>query len=64
MAINTPTTLATLSAGAAALNAPLFTAQDMSPYAAVCMNITGTWVGTITFQSSQDGINWYNTIAM
>lgn len=64
MAINTPTPIAVRSTGANALNADLFTAQDFSAYSAVTINITGTWVGTLTFQASQDGTNWYNTVGM
>lgn len=31
-----------------------------APYSSVVVQLTGTWVGTVTFQSSNDNVNWDN----
>jgi len=35
---------------------------DTTGYASVCIQITGTWVGTITFQTANDPSNWASAI--
>jgi hypothetical protein len=49
-------TAVTTTAGAA-LNAILFTA-DTTNFAAVSVQILGTFVGTVTFEGSNDNVNW------
>lgn len=46
-----------LSGSASALNADLFSV-DCSAYRSINFQITGTWVGTISFQVSNDNTNW------
>ena len=41
-----------------ALNATYGNAIDAMYYQSICLQITGTWAGTITFQVSVDGTNW------
>jgi hypothetical protein len=45
-----------LSAGA--LNADLVPSTDVSAYKSFALQVLGTWVGTLTFQGSNDGTNW------
>lgn len=33
---------------------------DLTSYASVRVQVTGTWVGTLTFQVSNDGTNWFS----
>lgn len=47
---------ASLTAGS--LNADLVPSTDVSAYKCFSIQLTGTWVGTITFQCSNDGTNW------
>lgn len=53
--------LATTPAGA--LNADLFSG-DLSAWGSVLIQILGTFVGTVTFQASNDGANWVSTSAI
>jgi hypothetical protein len=48
----------TVSGSLAALNASVDGTTDLAAYTSVRLQITGTWVGTIQFQSSVDGTNW------
>lgn len=48
-----------LSAGA--LNADLVPSVDVSGYRWASVQINGTWVGTFTFQASNDGVIWVDT---
>jgi hypothetical protein len=53
---------ASLSAGA--LNAFLVPAFDVSGYREFTLQISGTWVGTLTFQGSLDGIYFYSVLCL
>jgi hypothetical protein len=48
--------LAGLTAGA--LNADLVPSTDVSAYKWISLQINGTFVGTLSFQGSNDGVNW------
>ncbi len=50
-----------VSGSAAALNADLVS-TDAAGYRWVMCQITGTWSGTVTFQASMDGTNWFNIL--
>src|SRR6267143_1654293 len=48
---------------AAALNADLFPSTDVSGYQTASIQISGTWVGTITFQGCDDNSNFLPILA-
>jgi hypothetical protein len=45
-----------------ALNAVVFDTFDAVDFQSVSVQVSGTFVGTITFQVSNDGTNWFNKI--
>lgn len=47
-----------VTGSAAVVNADVVASTDVSLYRWVSLQILGTWVGTITFQGSNDGTNW------
>jgi hypothetical protein len=51
-----------ITGSAGSLNADAIASTDVSAYAWISVQILGTWSGTITFQSSNDGVNWVNTL--
>jgi hypothetical protein len=53
---------ATVTGTAAALNATIDGVTDLTNYASVSVQLTGTWVGNISFQVSNDGVNWANKV--
>jgi hypothetical protein len=55
-------TINTVSANATALNTDVFPALDVSAYSSASIQITGTWAGTITFQVSDDGVNYVSQV--
>lgn len=55
------TEVASLSAGS--LNADLVTSTDVSAYKWWSLHIAGTWSGRLTFQCSNDNVNWGNLAA-
>jgi hypothetical protein len=46
----------------AAANATVDGTSDLQNFAGVRVQLTGTWVGTVTFQSSVDGVNWASRV--
>lgn len=52
--------LASLTAGS--LNADLITSTDISSYATFAIQVTGTFSGTLTFQQSNDNVNFVSTV--
>jgi hypothetical protein len=40
------------------VNQDVIPATDVSAYAEISLQLTGTWVGTLTFQGSNDGVNF------
>jgi hypothetical protein len=52
-----PAAMLQLTGSASTLNADLFSV-DCSAYRSINFQITGTWVGTIAFQVSNDNTNW------
>lgn len=56
---NTPAVASTTASGSpAALNATADGTTDLATYASTAVQITGTWVGVLSFQVSIDGTNW------
>lgn len=53
-----PQAISVNSVGANALNADLFVAQDFSQYTQVNIQVSGTFVGMLTFQSSKDWVTY------
>jgi len=53
-----PQAISVNPSGANALNADLFAAQDFSQYTQVNIQVSGTFVGTLTFQASKDWITY------
>ncbi|MDB5165035.1 MAG: hypothetical protein JWL89_661 [Candidatus Saccharibacteria bacterium] len=51
----------TVTGTAGSLNADGYPATDVSIYNFLSVQITGTWVGTITFQASNDNSTWFST---
>jgi hypothetical protein len=49
---------------AAALNDDLVPAMDVSVFKVAVLILSGTFVGTVTFQASADGVNWYSTVGV
>jgi len=47
-----------VTGSALALNADVIAATDVSAYRWVSLQLSGTWVGTVTFQSSNDNVTW------
>jgi len=41
-----------------ASNGDLVSSIDLSGYTTILLQITGTWAGTLTFQGSNDNVNW------
>jgi hypothetical protein len=58
-----PASQLNVTGSASALNADLIAATACDAYRMVTLQITGTWVGTATFQASNDNTNWFSTIA-
>lgn len=54
---------AIVSGNGTAANTDLFPSTDVSQYAVAMLQITGTFVGTITFQGSNDGTNFVSVNA-
>ena len=54
------TELASLTAGS--LNADLIPSTDVSAYRSATIQITGTWTGTLTFQGSNDNVNFVSIL--
>lgn len=52
-----------LSGSAGSLNADIVAAIDIEGYSAVELQITGTWVGTLTFQGSNNNIDFISVLA-
>ncbi len=50
-------------AAAGAIGADLFSI-DASAFKALFLQLTGTWSGTVSFQSSNDGVTWVSSAAM
>lgn len=48
---------------AAVVNDDLFSV-DASYFGAICAQLIGTWAGTVTFQASNDNVNWVSCIAL
>jgi hypothetical protein len=46
----------------AALNGTVDGTNDLNTYASVRLQVTGTWVGTLTFETSVDGTNWVSRV--
>jgi hypothetical protein len=57
-----PASMLQLTGSASAINTNLFSI-DCSQYRSINLQVTGTWVGTITFQVSNDNTNW-NSLAL
>jgi len=53
--------MGSLTAGS--LNADLVASVDVANYRWFCLQITGTWSGTLTFQGSNDGSTWGSLLA-
>jgi hypothetical protein len=53
-------TSATVSGSITALNGTLDGSLDLAAYASVRIQVTGTFVATISFETSIDGTNWVN----
>jgi hypothetical protein len=49
---------------AAALNADLIPMVDVSTFREAVLQITGTFVGTLSFQGSLDGVSWFSVAAV
>lgn len=56
-------TLSELAGNAAALNADALSA-DVSAWRWLALQVTGTWVGTLTFQGSNDNATWVSVSLM
>ena len=56
-----PAATQALSGSASANNTDLFSV-DCSAFRSINFQITGTWVGTITFQASNDNTNWNSCV--
>lgn len=50
--------------GVSALNGDVVASVDVSAYTAVSFQLTGTWVGTVTFQGSNDNTNFVSVSAI
>lgn len=61
--INSSTTYIKPSLSAGALNADLLASTDVGNYAVAVVQVTGSFVGTLTFQGSNDNTNWFNILA-
>ena len=48
---------------ASGINGDVFPAQDVSNYTEAEVQLTGTWVGTVTFQGSNDNVNYVSVQA-
>ena len=60
---NTPAVASTTATGSpAALNATADGVTDLAGYGSIAVQVTGTWVGALTFQVSIDGTNWVSKV--
>jgi hypothetical protein len=59
--INAPTTLSVNPV--AVVSGDIISSLDVTPYQYVSLQLTGTWVGTVTFQGSNDNGTFFNIAA-